>query len=229
MQSSLCTPVLYSTWGNGSWYSAYYFSNIYIVRQLPGKLGWASLKGIQPSYKLSKQCTDIPPPVCSQVTCNLLHLISKRKKKATHMSTSWNTSWNLNCGERTASLASVCDSKKGGIVSGSSYIKTFPLTNGNQQHSSRSLFWVSEILASDRVPKNNQRQKNPTTSCPHTLALPHALPEMLNPSHWWQPTEALHWPNTKTLTKYLPLLTSSSWCTQHLWSQESLIATEALR
>lgn len=181
MQSSLCTAVLYSTWGNGSWYSAYYFSNIYIVRQLPGKLGWASLKGIQPSYKLSKKCTDIPPPVCSQVTCNLLHLISKRKKKATHMSTSWNTSWNLNCGERTASLASVCDSKKGGIVSGSSYIKTFPLTNGNQHHSSRSLIWVSEILASDRAPKNHQRQKTQ-----QLLALIHLLCPMLCLKCWTQ-------------------------------------------
>lgn len=47
---------------------------------------------------------------------------------------------NFNSGERTTSLASVCDSEEGGIVSGCSYIKTFPLTNGNQHHSSRSLF-----------------------------------------------------------------------------------------
>lgn len=99
--------------------SAYYFTSIKIVQQLPGKI----VKGLNylqicPS-KLSKpysiQCSDILLPICNYPTCNLLlHFVPERKKKATQiMSSNWNTSWKLPSWRQESPIPSPLQQQRG--------------------------------------------------------------------------------------------------------------------
>lgn len=143
MQSTICTSTRYSIWGNGSWCSVYYFSNIKVVQQLPKKFmkGLNYLQICHPSsVSNSIQCSDIPLPICNYPTCNLLlHFKPKRKKKShVHYECQLKHQSKTSVLEKRKpdlfSLAATGDREEESRVSGGSYIKTFLLANGNMPH-----------------------------------------------------------------------------------------------
>lgn len=116
------------------------------------------------SVSNSIQCSDIPAAIFNYLTCNLLLNFIRKRKKKTHINYECQLKHQLKTSvlEKRKpdpfSLATTGDREEGGRVSGASYIKTFPLTNGNQPHGPGSLLQISRALIQGMSPTNNQRQ-----------------------------------------------------------------------